>query len=175
MQSSTAKTPTGNATSTTVPRRKGSSSSRTRSAPAPPKPKPTLTEHSQAAFAKITKALSIDMPLIMHGSGDERQTNPESVQLLSELTANYIANLVSAAVDAHQVLNDGPRPLPPPPPFDRLWKIAKPAPYEPEQRTVPIPPIKKKSSSKSKKSSTTTAEDYQPAKLPRKRRRVTDE
>jgi hypothetical protein len=61
--------------------------------------------------------LAHDMPLLMHGSGDVQpcDVHPESVRILSELTADYIANLVQAAMDAHEILNDGPQRLPPPP------------------------------------------------------------
>jgi hypothetical protein len=69
------------------------------------------------------------MPLIMHGSGDvsPSDVNTDSAKLLAELTLNYIANLVEAAVDAHEILNDGP-PDPPPPPLPRS-RTRLPAPY----------------------------------------------
>jgi hypothetical protein len=88
---------------------------------------------SQDAYSEIVKALSKDMPLIMHGSGDvpPSQVNPETVRLLSELTANYISNLVEAAVDAQEILNNGQRlPLPPPPPR-RKEDTRKPPPPSP--------------------------------------------
>ncbi|KAL3918561.1 MAG: hypothetical protein SGILL_004177 [Bacillariaceae sp.] len=74
------------------------------------------------------------MPMIMHGSGDvvPWETNPESKMLLSQLTANYVSNLVEAAVDAHSILNGGRRPpLPPPPPVKAKdhRKPHLPAPY----------------------------------------------
>ena len=86
---------------------------------------------SQAAYDEIVGALSKDMPMVMHGSGDvvPWETNPESKMLLSQLTANYISNLVEAAVDAHEILNGGHRPpLPPPPP-----------PFKNEKREPPLP------------------------------------
>jgi hypothetical protein len=73
--------------------------------------------------------LAHDMPLLMHGSGDVQpsKVHPESIRILSELTADYIANLVQAAMDAHEILNDGPQWLPPPPlPRDRAPPIPSP-------------------------------------------------
>jgi hypothetical protein len=97
---------------------------------APSKPK---SEKSKEAFEEVVQALSHDMPLVMHGSGEPSEVNVESVRLLSELTANYIGNLVEAAVDAHSILNDGPKPLPPPP-FSRVVR-SKPLPPQPEQQS----------------------------------------
>lgn len=87
------------------------------------------SENSKQAFKEIVQALSHDMPLVMHGSGEPAAVNADSVRLLSELTANYIGNLVEAAVDAHAILNDGPKPLPPPP-FSRIGR-SKPLHSEP--------------------------------------------
>jgi hypothetical protein len=96
---------------------------------APSKPK---SEKAKEAFEEVVQALSHDMPLVMHGSGEPSEVNVESVRLLSELTANYIGNLVEAAVDAHAILNDGHKPLPPPP-FSRV--VRKPLPLQPEQQS----------------------------------------
>jgi hypothetical protein len=106
------------------------------------------SEISQYAFAEIVKALSVDMPLIMHGSGDARIVNPETVQLLSELTANYISNLVDAAVDSQEILNDGQRPPLPPPPLVKNHRT----PSKPE-RWVPPPHVSPSKSTASKKAS----------------------
>lgn len=100
------------------------------SSKAPSKPK---SEKAKEAFEEVVNALSHDMPLVMHGSGEPSEVNVESVRLLSELTANYIGNLVEAAVDAHAILNDGPKPLPPPP-FARVVR-PKPLPPQPEQQS----------------------------------------
>jgi hypothetical protein len=81
----------------------------------------TKSKISKEAFEEVVQALSCDMPLMMHGSGDPADVNDESVRILSELTANFIGNLVEAAVDAHAILTDGPKQLPPPP-FQRLQK-----------------------------------------------------
>lgn len=96
-----------------------------------PAEKPTKNEVSRRAFSKIVGALEKDMGVLMHGSGDvaPSQVNQESARLISELTADYISNLVHAAVDSHCILNGGPQPLPPPP-FPRPKKLAPPRPYE---------------------------------------------
>jgi hypothetical protein len=94
------------------------------------KKKKTASEIAKDAFTEVVQAIAHDMPLVMHGSGDVQPSavNPDSVALLSELTANYIANLVEAAVDAHAILNDGPKALPPPP-LPKSTKTTLPAPY----------------------------------------------
>ena len=57
----------------------------------------------------LAHALLPDLPLLMHGSGDCRpeEVNPLSVATLAKLTEQYIASLVSAAMDAHDVFTDG--------------------------------------------------------------------
>ncbi|CAB9510447.1 expressed unknown protein [Seminavis robusta] len=100
---------------------------------------PEATEScSQSAFSQAVKALSRDMPILMHGSGDvpPDQVNPDTVQLLSELTAQYIANLVDAALDAQRLLTGGEATTPPPPCFPRRRK--------PRLPSLPPPPPKKK-------------------------------
>lgn len=94
--------------------------------------KKSRNELSQEAFAQVVAALEKDMPLVMHGSGDvpPSAVHPESVRLLSELTANYIAELVHAAVDSHELVNGGSQPLPPPPLAAKSRKTATPRPYE---------------------------------------------
>ena len=81
---------------------------------APPLSAPAV---SQAAHDSFTLALVPDLPLLMHGSGDVEpmDVDPESVRLLASLTAQYVARLVDAAVDAHDVLTDGAGGLCPPP------------------------------------------------------------
>ena len=75
--------------------------------------------NSQAAYSEIVDALSRDMPLILHGSGDVPvwDVNPRSSRILAQLTASYIGNLVEAAVESQEILNDGERPPLPPPPL----------------------------------------------------------
>jgi len=90
---------------------------------------------TQNAYSEIVEALSIDMPLIQHGSGDviPFELNRKSTRILAELTANYIFNLVEAAVDSQEILNDGQRaPLPPPPlvPNGKKRKPPLPSEYE---------------------------------------------
>ncbi|KAL3940088.1 MAG: hypothetical protein SGBAC_005298 [Bacillariaceae sp.] len=79
------------------------------------------------------------MPLIMHASGDPTEADPESIRLLSELTANYIGSLVHAAMDAHAMMHQGNQPLPPPP-FQRV-KRQFPLPGSEFSSTVPYPAI----------------------------------
>ena len=57
----------------------------------------------------LAHALLPDLPLLMHGSGDvlPEQVNPKSVAVLAQLTERYIASLVSAALDAHDIFTDG--------------------------------------------------------------------
>lgn len=76
-----------------------------------------------AAFEKVVKAIAPDIPLLMHGSGDvyPHEVNLDTAGLVAELTAQYIARLVEAAVEAHETLTDGAETngghllLPPPP------------------------------------------------------------
>lgn len=121
--------------------------------------KPTLADTPKQAFSECLNAIAHDIPMLMHGSGDVQpyQVNPESVELLAEMTTHYISNLVQAAVDAHQILNDGPQPLPPPP-VNSMNHLKPP---------LPTPPVASFSSTSSstKKEKTTH----------RKRRRATDE
>eukprot|EP00934_Nitzschia_sp_Nitz4_P002038 Nitzschia sp. Nitz4//scaffold56_size114212//60999//61829//NITZ4_003951-RA/size114212-processed-gene-0.66-mRNA-1//-1//CDS//3329554709//2038//frame0 len=114
------------------------------------------------AFTEVVDAITRDMPLIMHGSGDvdPSSVDPAACRLLSELTADYIANLVHAAVDTQELLNGGPRSLPPAP-LARSHKTAIPRPYESKP---PNPPADTKNSA-----------IQVPEKPNRKRRRTTDE
>lgn len=86
---------------------------------------------SQDAYTEIVDSLAKDMPLVMHGSGDVPtwDVNPRSARVLAQLTANYISNLVEAAVDSQEILNDGERPSLPPPPLVSKEK----------RRTAPLP------------------------------------
>jgi hypothetical protein len=94
---------------------------------------------SQRAFSEAVAALSRDMPILMHGSGDVRpnRVNPDTTRLLSELTVRYIANLVDAALDSQDLLTGGAPTKPPPPCFPRRRKPALPS--------IP-PPVPKKPS-----------------------------
>ena len=62
-------------------------------------------------------AIPPDMPLLMHGSGNvaPSQVNADTVAILSELTVQYISQLVDAVVDAHDLLTDGTGGVLPPP------------------------------------------------------------
>eukprot|EP00532_Pseudo-nitzschia_australis_P014813 CAMPEP_0168281464 /NCGR_PEP_ID=MMETSP0141_2-20121125/21753_1 /TAXON_ID=44445 /ORGANISM="Pseudo-nitzschia australis, Strain 10249 10 AB" /LENGTH=340 /DNA_ID=CAMNT_0008224935 /DNA_START=27 /DNA_END=1050 /DNA_ORIENTATION=- len=110
---------------------------------------------SQEAYSEIVKALSKDMPLIMHGCGDVPmgEENPESSRILTQLTANYISNLVEAACDSQEILNDGYRPSLPPPPLvskEKRRKPPLPSPYEWPPSAV-VKPTKAAASKKKKK------------------------
>lgn len=93
---------------------------------------------SQQAFTEAVAALSRDMPILMHGSGDvlPDQVDPATVQMLSELTARYISNLVDAAIDAQELLAGGQQAVarPPPPRYPRSRN--PPLPSEPEPATT---------------------------------------
>ena len=111
---------------------------------------------AKESFSDVVRAIAEDMPLVMHGSGDAPPSavNDASVQLLSELTATYIGNLVETAIDAHIMLNDGPQPLPPPP-LPQSRKVPVPAP--------PVTPV------------TVTEENDLKKATRKRRRRATDE
>jgi len=67
---------------------------------------------------RFTDAIILDLPLLMHGSGDviPSQVDSGTSSLLAELVSRYVYDLVQAAVDAHDVLTDGAGGLLPPPP-----------------------------------------------------------
>jgi hypothetical protein len=132
--------------------------------------KPKLADTSQQAFTECLNAVAHDMPMLMHGSGDvlPQQVNSESVQLLSELTTHYISNLVQAAIDAHQILNNGPQPLPPPP-LNTMGHVKPPLPTPPADITTMT------SSSNSNGTSSSSSNTKKEKTTHRKRRRATDE
>lgn len=73
----------------------------------------------ERAFETATRALSLDMPVLMHGSGGG-DNNWETQKLVAALTVQYIQRLVEAAVDARDMLMHGTHDadvLPPPPPL----------------------------------------------------------
>lgn len=123
-------------------------------------------EISREAYAEVVAAMEKDLPLVMHGSGDVQPPAvlPKSVRLLSELTANYISNLVHAAVDSQEILAGGPQPLPPPS-LPKSREIPAPRPYEEDEET---------SKRKSKDGKSNTTRKMQGSRY-RKRRRTTDE
>lgn len=91
---------------------------------------------SQRAFSEAVRALSRDMPILMHGSGDvlPDQVNPDTVQLMCELTVQYMSNLVDAAVDAQQLLAGSQATVPPPPPYPKKRKPPLPSAPEPPKK-----------------------------------------
>ncbi|KAL7527239.1 hypothetical protein ACHAWF_002099 [Thalassiosira exigua] len=64
---------------------------------------------NQSAQKSLAHALLPDLPLLMHGSGDVLPENvdPRSVATLAKLVEKYVASLVGAAMDAHDVFTDG--------------------------------------------------------------------
>ncbi len=76
---------------------------------APPKAAGKKSESSTSEYKSLAHALIPDLPLLMHGSGDvlPEQVDPISVATLARLIENYVASLVSAAVDAHDIFTDG--------------------------------------------------------------------
>ena len=85
-------------------------------------------ESNRKAFAEAVAAIAPDMPLLMHGSGDvsPSEVNPETAALVSELTVQYIAELVDAAIDAHDILTDGAGGMLPPPALANKRKPHRP-------------------------------------------------
>ena len=69
-------------------------------------------EHSSSSSSStprtLAHALLPDLPLLMQ-SGDvcPEEVNPLSVATLAKLTEKYVASLVSAAMDAHDIFTDG--------------------------------------------------------------------
>jgi hypothetical protein len=125
-------------------------------------PNAPLSSHHQAAFDKCVAAIVPDMPLLMHGAGDVSPTavRDDTAVLLARLTADYMTKLVSAAVDAHDILTDGAGGMLPPP--SEASREIHPLPYSEERKRkrktpgeeywddpVPDPVIKPHSSSSS--------------------------
>lgn len=97
----------------------------------------SVAERTQKAFQDAVDAIVPTMPLLMHGSGDVAPSlvNPSSARLMAELTVQYIASLVDAAVDAQDMVlsdcrDDRRANLPIPPPLKDVAQRRKP----------PIPP-----------------------------------
>lgn len=77
----------------------------------------TSPEYIETALLAARKSIASDMPILMYGSGDvaPSKVDPEAVQILSELTTNFIVSLVSAAVKAHDLFTDGKQTIDNPP------------------------------------------------------------
>jgi hypothetical protein len=128
-------------------------------------PNAPVSSHHEAAFDKCVAAIVPDMPLLMHGAGDVRPTavRDDTAVLLAQLTTEYMTKLVSAAVDAHDILTDGAGGMLPPP--SEASREIHPLPYSEERKRkrktpgeeywddpVPDPVIKPQSSSSSSSS-----------------------
>ena len=74
-------------------------------------PKPVYSSPGAAREAHdgLADALRPSLPALLYGSGDVTppETDAATVGLLSHLTASYVAALVDAAVEAHDILTDG--------------------------------------------------------------------
>lgn len=64
---------------------------------------------SKSTYKSLAHAIIPELPALMHGSGDVRpeHVHPQSVAILARLIEKYVASLVSAALDAHDVFTDG--------------------------------------------------------------------
>lgn len=90
------------------------------------------TETHERAFSQVVEALSKDVPLLLHGSGDvtPSQVNPETVRLVSCLTVQFIEKLVDASLDAHFTFLNNPETFRiPPPSFTKHRMPNKPPPF----------------------------------------------
>jgi hypothetical protein len=96
-------------------------------------PPPLISQHDEA-FEACVAALTPDIPLLMHGSGDviPQNVDPASAALVARLTTDYITELCHAAIDAHDIWTDGAGGLLPPPPVEP--KKLHPMPYSEEQK-----------------------------------------
>lgn len=86
----------------------------------------------EKAYDLAVEKLAKDMPLIQHGSGDVPPSSvlPSTSKVLATLTAQFISNLVDAALDAQTILCDS----------DASQPQVLPPPRFPRQRKPPIPP-----------------------------------
>lgn len=88
----------------------------------------------KSAFDAAVAKLTSDMPLLLHGSGDvpPPDVDPSAALMLATLTAEYIAKLTDAALDAQSMLLDNryATRLLPPPSFPKVRKPAPPPPVE---------------------------------------------
>ena len=86
-------------------------SSRSKSSGRQAKPPATRQETSRETRQETTLAQDIlmDLPLLMHGSGDARpeDVDPESVAVLAGCVERYVRSLVSAALDSLDARTDG--------------------------------------------------------------------
>ena len=119
----------------------------------------THHHHHHESNEEFAQALIPDLPLLMHGSGDviPSEVDSATTSLLAHLTANYVYNLVQAAVDAHDILTDGAGGVLPPPqyshdPKSELVSGTKRARDEDWELSLPVPKIRRNGDQESEKS-----------------------
>ena len=96
-----------------------------------------LEEKRRAARNSAIHAFEADMPLLMHGAGDNLEVDPDAARMLAILTTDYISDLVDAALDAHKLAHGGVLPPPPPPPFTKKRKKTEGTDYWDEPLAEP--------------------------------------
>ena len=71
--------------------------------------KTTPQATGEASSNSLAMAILPSLPLLMHSAGDAlpEEVSPESTAVLSTFIQKYIASLVGAAIDAHDVFTDG--------------------------------------------------------------------
>jgi hypothetical protein len=69
----------------------------------------TNPQIQKSTHKSLAHAIVPELPILMHGSGDVRPecVHPHSVAVLARLIEKYVASLVGAALDAHDVFTDG--------------------------------------------------------------------
>lgn len=67
------------------------------------------TKTNSTTNISLAHAIIPELPVLMHGSGDVRpeHVHPHSVAILARLVEKYVASLVCAALDAHDIFTDG--------------------------------------------------------------------
>ena len=86
------------------------------------------------AFDKAVASIAPDIPYLMHGAGDvvPSEVLPSTAQLVAALTVQYMAKLVDAAIDAHEMLQGSSVVSLPPPSVQRSRQPPIPPPPRPK-------------------------------------------
>ena len=127
---------------------------------------PSPRERLQEAFDKAVASISQDIALVMHSSGDVLPPDPQTVQLVSALTVQYMGRLVDAALDAREILHpelhaDGGIPPLPPPPLPHKNHRAAPKRRREDYWDEPLPEPKIRSRSSGKAGDSASAQQQQ--------------